>query len=152
MSKSFYAGGFIYDPALKQILLHKRDDKTINNPDSWAFFGGLSEKEESPETTFRREVEEEIGVKLSSIGIKKLTGYFNNDFNTHRHVFYAEIELTDNLLLSEGEAYGWFTLQEAMKLKLTKRTRQDLFFFQKKIDLSTYSEGVGSKTARSTRE
>jgi len=37
----FYAGGFLYNPATRSVLLHKRDSKTKVNPNQWAFFGGL---------------------------------------------------------------------------------------------------------------
>ncbi len=44
----FYAGGFLYNPKIKAVLLHKRDDKTTFNPNKWAFFGGLNEPGETP--------------------------------------------------------------------------------------------------------
>src|SRR3989304_8090600 len=99
MSKTFYSGGFLYDPALKEALLHKRDDQTKNNPNRWAFFGGLSKKGEKPAHTFKREVQEELGIKLDSVAIQELTDYFNPDFNIHRYVFYAKVKMSRNLHL-----------------------------------------------------
>ncbi|MBI2595461.1 NUDIX hydrolase [Candidatus Daviesbacteria bacterium] len=131
MKNVFYSGGFLYNPVPKKILLHKRDDKTQNNPNCWAFFGGLNEKNEVPLETFQREVKEELGIKLNLSSIYQLTDYFNPDFSTHRHVFYAYTKEVNNIQLNEGAGYGWFTLDEALKLDLTKRTRQDLLFFLK---------------------
>ena len=128
-TKIFYAGGFLYDSINQKVLLHKRDDKTKNNPNTWAFFGGLSKNSETPIETFKRELREEIDVRLKDDSIEKLTNYFNPDFSTHRYVFYALFEETSNLKLREGESYGWFTLKETFSQNLTKRTKQDLSFF-----------------------
>ena len=133
MAKPFYSGGFLYDPNSKRILLHKRDRKTENNPDSWAFFGGLSKDNETPIKTFKRELREELELKVSDDAIQKLTDYFNPDFDTHRYVFYALVAEVRNLKLHEGEGYAWFTLKEAFNKNLTKRTGQDLALFQKQL-------------------
>jgi len=47
----FYAGAFLYNPKDRTVLLHKRDMLTEANPGLWAFFGGLSEDQETPEQT-----------------------------------------------------------------------------------------------------
>lgn len=129
MTEPFYSGGFLYIPTSKKILLHKRDDKTKNNPNSWAFFGGLSIKKERPIDTFLREINEELGLQLEPKVVKAFTDYFNPDLNTHRYVFFTEMKVESEFHLHEGDSYGWFTLLEAMHLTLTKRTRQDLQLF-----------------------
>lgn len=130
----FYAGGFLYNPATKKVLLHKRDTRTKINPGKWAFFGGLSKEGETPIETFIREVKEELGILLESTSIYFLCDYFNPDFNTHRYVFFAITQLPKSAMkLREGEDFEWFTLEEALKLDLTKRTRQDLLTFRTKL-------------------
>lgn len=133
MTKPFYSGGFLYNPRLQKILLHKRDAKTKNNPSTWAFFGGLSKNKEKPLDTFIREIYEEIGIKLKPESIKKLTEYFNPDFDTQRYVFFAEVDEGITVHLSEGQDFDWFTISDAIKLNLTKRARQDLLVFQQNI-------------------
>lgn len=133
MGKAFYSGGFLYDPKSEKILLHKRDNKTKNNPDSWAFFGGLSKKQENPADTFIREIREELGLQLNLELLRTVTHYFNPDFNTHRYIFFAEAKEESLLTLGEGEGYGWFYLSDALQLDLTKRTKQDLQFFKKTL-------------------
>lgn len=131
-SKTFYAGGFFYDSINQKVLLHKRDDKTKNNPNTWAFFGGLSKRGETPPVTFKRELKEELDVTLTLKKIKKLCNYFNPDFKTHRYVFFTETRVKkEGLRLREGKGFDWFTLSRAFKMNLSKRTRQDLLFFQK---------------------
>ncbi len=129
-----YSGGFLLDQVRNLVLLHKRDEKTANNPSVWAFFGGLSENAEKPQDTFVREIKEELVVNLLSNEVKKLRDYFNPDFNTHRNVFYAEFDSTLPLELSEGEDTGWFSLDEAFELPLSKRTREDLVYFKESKD------------------
>jgi 8-oxo-dGTP pyrophosphatase MutT (NUDIX family) len=132
MKSVFYAGGFLYNPTTKQVLLHLRDDKTKHNPNSWAFFGGLSKQKEKPIETFRREIHEELDIMLSPSQIRPLCNYYNPDFDVHRHVFYSQYSDTENKLkVNEGKDSGWFTLDEAFQLNLTKRTKQDLVFFKK---------------------
>lgn len=99
----FYSGGFLYNPRTRQVLLHKRDNRTDDNPDSWAFFGGLNENTENPPETFAREIKEELGLAFTQPDIQPLCDYFNPDFNTHRHVFFIQIELPKSAMtLAEG--------------------------------------------------
>ena len=101
----------------------------------WAFFGGLSQESETPPNTFKRELREELELTLSDDSIKKLTDYFNPDFDTHRYVFYAETKESRNLKLHEGEGFAWVTLEEAFNQNLSKRTKQDLSLFQRSLGL-----------------
>ncbi len=131
LEEKFYAGGFLYNPKTKEVLLHLRDNKTKNNPNLWAFFGGLNQKGEVPKETFRRELKEELSVSLDDSDIKPLCNYFNPDFKTHRYVFYAERQnQLRKFELKEGEDFRWFTLKEVFTQKLSKRTRQDLILFK----------------------
>ena len=125
-----YSGGFLLDSDLNLILLHKRDKNTTDNPNLWAFFGGNSEENENPIDTFTRELKEELGIEIDNDKIHPLRDYFNPDFNTHRNVFYAEFDSTLPLNLSEGENIGWFSLEEAFQLNLSKRTEEDLTYFK----------------------
>lgn len=128
---AFYAGGFIYDPSSKEVLLHLRDNKTENNPGVWAFFGGLSKTNERPEETFKREIVEELGIVLNEV--KYLRDYFNPDLNTHRYVFFETANRKPEIELSEGDKAQWLTVANALKLSLSKRTREDLIYFKKGI-------------------
>jgi 8-oxo-dGTP diphosphatase len=127
----FYSGGFLLDPATNLILLHKRDGKTPHNPNLWAFFGGNSEKGENPMDTFLRELNEELGVEVEKNKIHTLRDYFNPDFNLQRHVFWAEIDSNQKIVvLNEGADAAWVSLNKAFELPLTKRTRDDLAYFK----------------------
>src|SRR5215510_11890809 len=101
----FWAGGFLYDRALGAVCLHKRDSNTASNPNKWAFFGGLSARDETPIECFVRELREELGLAIKPADANFLRKYFNVERNTDRVVFYVTcVEATRALVLCEGAA------------------------------------------------
>lgn len=131
--KKYYAGGFLYNPDTKQVLLHKRDDKTIHNPNMWSFFGGGNEAEDngSPVDTFIREVKEELGIVLSSERVVYPCDYFSEVSKIHRFSFYAlDNTSEDKVVLNEGAGFKWMDLEEALKTNIGEKTRQDLLIFR----------------------
>lgn len=128
--KEFYAGGFFYDPRTKSVLLHKRSPDAEFNPDKWAFFGGLSEDEETPIETWKREIKEELDVDLPENRIKPLRDYYNEDRQQHRYIFFAESDLPKSeMTLGEGADFDWIPLDEVFGYDLTAKTAEDLRFF-----------------------
>ena len=127
----FYSGGFIYNPSTKEVLLHLRDNQTKNNPNIWAFFGGLSETNEKPKETFKREVFEELGISINKV--EYLRDYFNPDFDTHRYVYFVQVRKKPKFHLGEGDKAKWFTIDETLSLGLSKRTKEDLLYFKKRV-------------------
>lgn len=126
----FYAGGFLYNPATKSVLLHKRDDKAKVNPNQWAFFGGLNEKNETPKQTFARELKEELGIVIPGNKIKPLCDYFNEELQTYRYVFFAESNLgKSSMRLNEGEGFDWISLGKVFEYDLTEKTARDIKTF-----------------------
>ncbi|MFZ2193428.1 MAG: NUDIX domain-containing protein [Candidatus Moraniibacteriota bacterium] len=132
--EKFWAGGFLYNPKNNSVLLHKRDSTTKFNPNYWAFFGGLNEGAETPVDCFVREINEEIGIKFKIEDVITLYDYFNEEFQTHRFVFYALSEKTKSeFVLNEGENFDWINLNRIDKYNLTEKTEKDLKSFIKKI-------------------
>ncbi len=128
--EKFWAGGFLYNPKNNSVLLHKRDSNTKFNPNSWAFFGGLNEGVETPIDCFVREIDEEIGIKFKVKEIITLCDYFNDEFQTHRFVFYVLSVLgKSRFVLNEGENFDWINIDQLDKYALTKKTKKDLKFF-----------------------
>lgn len=126
----FYAGGFLYNPETGSVLLHKRDAQAKVNPNSWAFFGGLNEGNETPMQTFRREIQEELNLKVAETECIALTNYFNEALKTHRYVFYviSDVHKSD-LVLGEGEGFDWIPLENVFGYVLTEKTVRDLKTF-----------------------
>lgn len=134
MGEKFYAGGFFFNPRTQQVLLHKRDGNTEINPHKWTFFGGSSEGEETPTQTFVREIEEELGVKLSENQLVPLDAYINEREHMWRHVFYIVSDMPKSqMTLGEGADFDWVSLEKVFEYDLSDRTAQDLNTFLKYI-------------------
>ena len=128
----FWSGGFLYNPRNEAVLLHKRDSNTKFNPNTWAFFGGLSENSESPVDTFLREMNEEIGIKFDEMEVITLCNYFNEEFQTHRYVFYmTSTRPISDFSLTEGYGLAWVNLNRLGEYRLSSKTSIDLKFFIK---------------------
>lgn len=128
-----FAGAVIFNPLTKKVLMHHRDAKAPINPNLWGFFGGKIEVGESPTEALIRELKEEIGLEVLGQTIKPLSEYVANfpERPTHRHTFIIRTQVDkDSLALTEGAGLDWFSVEEALKLDLTKHTRQDLEYFK----------------------
>lgn len=133
MKRPIYAGGFLYNPDTRCVLLHQRDGNTTHNPNMWAFFGGLAEKGETPKEAFLREMHEELNILLKEEDVKMVCDYFNKEQGTHRHIFFAESHLQkSDMRLGEGADFEWISLDVVEDFDLTEKTRRDLRTWQER--------------------
>jgi 8-oxo-dGTP pyrophosphatase MutT (NUDIX family) len=131
--EKFWSGGFLYDPKNNSVLLHKRDSNTKFNPNSWAFFGGTQENDESPKETFMREMEEELSIEILEDQVIPLCDYLNEELNTYRYIFYVESNIRkDEMKLGEGSDFEWVPLEKVFSYDLTEKTGKDLKLFLQK--------------------
>jgi 8-oxo-dGTP pyrophosphatase MutT (NUDIX family) len=136
-ASKFYAGGFLYNPETKSVLLHKRDGKTNRNPNKWSFFGGEGEENETPEECFMREFKEELGIEFVKSELIPLCNYLNKEFNTYRHIFFIESERDKSeMTLGEGADFDWIPLGKAFQYDLTRHTKKDLETFTSRLQNS----------------
>ncbi len=130
------AVGFLYHAASGKVLLHLRGADAPSNPVKWAFFGGRAEPEDRGDllATWCREMHEEIGVTLDPVRVVSLL-HGTYDDGTRWHAFYCEWPSPDEVLvLTEGDRYGWFTLDEALSLPdLADYAREDLHLFRERL-------------------
>ena len=132
--KSFYSGGFLYNPKTRQVLLHLRDAKAPINPNKWAFFGGISENDETPKECFVREMQEELNIGIAEHEVLPLCDYLNTNRGTWRYVFYVQSELPASAMkLGEGADFRWIPLKEVFNYDLTKSVKSDLETFLQKL-------------------
>jgi 8-oxo-dGTP pyrophosphatase MutT (NUDIX family) len=130
------AVGFLYHAASGKVLLHLRSVDAPPSAGKWAFFGGHSEPEDGGDllATWCREMREEIGVTLDPARAVSLRqGAF--DDGRRWHDFYSEWpSLEEDFVLTEGQRYGWFTLDEALSLPdLAEYAREDLLLFRERL-------------------
>ncbi|HVZ27487.1 MAG TPA: NUDIX domain-containing protein [Rhizomicrobium sp.] len=131
---NFHACGFLYDAARRAVLLHLRDGNTSNNPNRWAFFGGLNEGDETHVECFLRELREEIGLTLEKSEARYLREYPDAASGIHRVVFYAESAVREEaLVLGEGAGFQWIALTDLTGFDLTENTRDDIAYFAARV-------------------
>jgi 8-oxo-dGTP diphosphatase len=94
------AGVILYRDG-KVLLQHRDDNPAIISPGKWAIFGGHVEAGEEPETAARREIEEELGLRLE--GDLQFVHHAGNE-ERERFFFAAPlIASLDALTLREGQ-------------------------------------------------
>jgi len=129
-----YVGAFLYNPKTKEVLLHKRDGNTTNNPHKWAFFGGLAEEDETPTEALVREMKEELNLNLKPKEITPLRDYHNKERETHRYTFYIVSEKSkEEMTLGEGADFDWISLDTVFTYDLTEKVKNDLEFFLRTV-------------------
>ncbi len=134
MNKRSYSSGLFYCTSTKRILLYSPG----KNPSarSWRFIGSSykNKKGQQPVNALRSEIYKKLGLESTTSSIRKLYDYANAKTKKHNYVFFIttskEIKFKN---LSSKSMVSWFSLKKAWKLNLSKQTRKDLFFFQKKL-------------------
>ena len=128
-----YAGGFLFNPEAKSVLLHLRDHNTKFAPGMWSFFGGLCENGETPSQGFVRELKEELAIDIKESQLIPLRSYLNEKLQTYRHVFYVLSALPKSeMTLGEGAGFDWVPLETVFSFDLTDKVRDDLTYFIEK--------------------
>ena len=126
----FPTGGFLYNRAKQEILLHLRDGNTPHNPNKWAFFGGMSEEGETPVECFVRELKEEIGLTFSREDAVLFREYDQKDTGMHKFEFFIESDVnTVTMTLGEGAGFKWILVSDVFAYNLSPRTREGLEYF-----------------------
>jgi 8-oxo-dGTP pyrophosphatase MutT (NUDIX family) len=128
------AVGFLYHPPSRKVLLQLRDIDKPPNAGKWAFFGGRAELEDGGDllATWCREMREELGVALDPARAVSLR-HGTNDDGRRWHDFYCEWpSLNEDFVLTEGQRYAWFTLDEAIAHPdVAEYAREDLQLFRR---------------------
>ncbi len=134
MRNELSAGGVVYNPRLKKILLIK------DFGDKWTLPKGWIEKGETEEQAAVREVQEETGIKnlkiLAQLGEIEFfyTATHDRDYGlkkgerVHKKVIFFLMETEDEKLVPQWEIKGveWFSLEDALKASGYSNTRNVL--------------------------
>lgn len=137
------AVGFLYHVESGKVLLHLRAADKPPSAGLWAFFGGRSEPEDGDDllATWLREMQEELGVTLDPAEVVSLRHGAYAD-GARWHDFFCEwLKLDEEFVLTEGQCYAWYALDEALALPdLAEYARADLQLFRDGLHRTGYTE------------
>ena len=103
--------------------------------------GGRIEAGETEERALRREIREELGIEISDLvkmseSIKPTSpDFIDPTVEFHFKTYYARAASTEIKPNAEISSYGWYSLEEALRLPLLDSTRNVLKQFKKLRDI-----------------
>ena len=120
----------LYDKEHKVLMQHRSDDAP-RLAGYWGMFGGGIEEGETPEQALVRELMEEIEYKVVSSKLFCVDEFNQEDGKSDTmhivsHTFIEPYDITQPIVQHEGQGYGWFSVDEALKLKITPHRRENL--------------------------
>lgn len=123
--------GMILINSKNEVLLQLRDNKPgILFPGCYSLFGGKIEESETKEIALKREIEEEIGVKLNEFNFFKTYHYLINNEIHEINVFIVHKNLNqEDIMLREGAGFGFFSKPNIKTIRLGFNTEQILTDF-----------------------
>jgi|GEM_PF-845718 len=154
------AGALLVDPA-GRVLLQHRDANAPTSPNTWATPGGHIEPPETPEEAIRRELLEELGLRISEplTLFRHIMIYREPDGSFHFveadnaradavplrevYIFYGPTTaLLQDMILTEGDALAFLAPHEALKLDLAISTTHILPLFLNSQEYRLFVEGT----------
>lgn len=118
----------------KILLFHRDNIPTIPHPDCWQLPGGGREQGETPLQTLKRELVEEVSHAPKTIHfvtkLKQTSG-----LTSFFICFVGDVEAKKfKHGPGEGQEIGFFTIDEALKLKLTPALKNRFIKYRKELE------------------
>lgn len=119
-NKKFDVVSAFIDYKGETLLLHRQEHKPQGN--KWAMVAGKVDKGEDLLDALIREIDEEIGVKVTKEQCKYFEGYYVRypDFDFMYHVYHIPLSEKPllNMNLEEHKDHQWIAPKDALKLDL----------------------------------
>ena len=127
------AGLLLISRETGRVLLNKRADWMAAGG-YWSTPGGVADEEDSGDLrlTAHREFGEEMGVWLEFTDTEYVTEYTTYDYRRSYTVYVATVDWEFDCFIDEDETvdYGWFTVEEALEMKVHWKLRPVLKDFR----------------------
>jgi len=127
-----------------EYILQLRDNKTtIAAPEQWSLFGGLKRVSETPFDAIKREIYEELSIKLIGVRYLWLSDYFSAfEKEIIRSWFFVSdvSQVWPEHELREGQAARAFRFEEIHSLEMPPVMRQTIGQFQKRAKTSALAK------------
>ncbi len=118
----------------KKVLMQHRSEDAPRLPGYWGLFGGHIEEGETPEDALRRELFEEIEYRVRDPKLLYVKEFDRDGAHVVSSTFAEAYDESQPIVLHEGQGYGWFTIPEALKLKIIKERYETLVEFAKFLE------------------
>ncbi|MBD3208012.1 MAG: NUDIX domain-containing protein [Candidatus Nealsonbacteria bacterium] len=116
-----------------KVLFQHRDSDAPSSPNCWGLFGGAMEEGETPEKGIKREVEEELQIKLKDFKLFGKYEFREEGIIKERYIFTAPLNHSLEILREqqrEGDDLALLSFKEMQGLKTSSHTDvilKDLF-------------------------
>lgn len=109
----------IENPSRKVLLLLRDDKPEIAYPNCWSLVGGHIETGETAEQAAARELDEEVGLRISLCLWKRYDYEYAPNVIVDQHIFVGKVDSeTPAMILGEGQATNFFNYQDIKELKI----------------------------------
>lgn len=126
MSQPVAVKAIIHDQEGRFLLQHRDNVAGIGEPDHWGFFGGRVEEGEALTVALERELQEELSCKVGQIE-KELFRWDRCPEGILNVCFVVRFTVSnDDLVLTEGKAFAWFSLEELVDLPLSSLVYENM--------------------------
>ncbi len=135
--KDFNTTGAIILNSKAEVLLQKKDSGYLWAPNKWGFFGGAVEEDENPSDSIKREIKEELGMKLDDFSFFKKYPIYDKSIdgkerNGNLYIFTVKFNNSlETLKLKEGGGFAFFTQDEIPKLPMINSCKKPLLEYYK---------------------
>ena len=133
MHKSFYASGFLYHAASRQILL-QQNTSVPPASSNWSLFEVVSEQEE-PEISFKKIISDLLNIKIAKF--HTVYSYFNEHKDQDQYIGYSTVKARQQFSPKNGITFAWFSFKDVLKLQTSAQMKHDIVVGQRVIEAAT---------------